>query len=153
MFYLYGFLILIALGTIIALEFYMFGKLNNALEFPRWRDYLTAMVPIPILGGLFWTFIVQLNRTQRQLLVTSKHIHQIKYIEGLLLATNSLSTDINDSIKRVNNAIDQLLENHLNTNLSGDSLNEQAIIKEENKDTVPIDTVIKLLKEAKGIIK
>ena len=96
--------------------------------------------------------MIQLNRTQRQLLILAKHIHEIKYIEGLLLSINSLSLNISDSTERVNNAINRLLENHLNRNSKSDEITENSIIKEENKDSVPIDIVLKLLKEAKGII-
>lgn len=152
MFWLYSILTILVIITIVALEFYIFYKIHKSVDFPEWKNYIAAITPIPIFGGLLWAFIIQLNRTQRQLLILAKHIHEIKYIEGLLLSVNSLSLDINDSTKRVNKAIDRLLENHLNTNSSSESINEENIINEEKKDTVPIDVVVKLLKEAKGII-
>ncbi|QBK74897.1 hypothetical protein QK342_00215 [Myroides odoratimimus] len=152
MFWIYSSLITVIFIIIVSLEIYIFTKLHNSDVFPEWKNYIVALTPIPIFGGLLWGFIVQLNRTQRQLLILGKHIHEIKYIEGLLLSINSLSLNINDSTERVNNAINRLLENHLNRNLSSDVLTETNLIKEENKDSVPIDIVLKLLKETKGII-
>ena len=101
---------------------------------------------------MLWAFIIQLSRSQRQLVILAKHIHEIKYIEGLLLSISSLSSNINDSTKRVNLAIDRLLDNHLNQSSITGTINEESILNEEKKDVVPIDLVIKLLKEAKGYI-
>lgn len=148
----YSVLTTLVLITIVSLEFYIFCKLHSSVGFPDWKNYFFAITPIPIFGGLLWAFIIQLNRTQRQLLILAKHIHEIKYIEGLLLSTNSLSLNITDSTERVNKAIDRLLENDLNRNSKPDSLTEEGIIKEENKDSVPIDIVLKLLKDAKELI-
>ncbi len=93
-----------------------------------------------------------LTRTQRQLVILAKHIHEIRYVEGLLLTINTLSPDINDSTKRVNVAIDRLLENRLNESSNTGIIDEENMLVEEKKDSVPIDIVLKLLKEAKGII-
>lgn len=101
---------------------------------------------------MLWAFIIQLSRSQRQLVILAKHIHEIKYIEGLLLSISSLSSNINDSTKRVNLAIDRLLDNHLNQSSITGTINEESILNEEKKDVVPIDLVIKLLKEAKGYV-
>jgi hypothetical protein len=152
MFWIYSGLITIFLFFIVALEINTFCKLNNTLLFPDWKNYLASIIPIPVFGGLIWAFIIQANRTQRQLVILAKHIHEIRYIEGLLLTINTLSPDINDSTKRVNVAIDRLLENHLNESSNTGIMNEENILAEEKKDTVPIDIVLKLLKEAKGII-
>ena len=133
-------------------KIYIFCKLHKSDTFPEWKNYFAAIIPLPVFGGLLWAFIIQLNRTQRQLLILAKHIHEIKYIEGLLISINSLSLNINESTKRVNQAIDRLLENHLNSNSTSDSITEKSIIQEEKKDTVPIDIVLKLLKEAKGLV-
>ncbi len=152
MFWIYSALIAVFLLFIVALEINTFFKLNNTVGFPDWKNYLTSIIPIPVFGGLLWAFIIQANRTQRQLVILAKHIHEIRYVEGLLLTINTLSPDINDSTKRVNVAIDRLLENHLNESSNTGIINEENILAEEKKDSVPIDIVLKLLKEAKGII-
>lgn len=151
MFWVYSILTTIVFLTIVFLETYIFYKLHNSKDFPEWRNYFAAITPIPIFGGLLWAFIIQLNRTQRQLLILAKHIHEIKYIEGLLISINSLSLNINESTERVNNAINRLLENHLSRNSTSEEITENSVVKEESKDTVPIDIVLKILKEVKGI--
>ena len=152
MFWIYSGLMALFLLFIVALEINTFYKLNHITGFPDWENYLASIIPIPVFGGLLWAFIIQANRTQRQLVILAKHIHEIRYIEGLLLTINTLSPDINDSTKRVNVAIDRLLENHLNESSNTGIINEENILAEENKDSVPIDIVLKLLKEAKGMI-
>lgn len=152
MFWIYSVLTTIIFSIIVFLEIYIFIKLHNSTEFPEWKNYFAAIIPIPIFGGLLWAFIIQLNRTQRQLLLLAKHIHEIKYIEGLLISINSLSLNISESTERVNNAINRLLENHLNRNITSVDITENNVIKEENKDSIPIEIVLKLLKEAKGIV-
>ena len=152
MFWIYTVSSVVVALLIVALEIFVFCKLKESTGFPDFEDYLAAIVPIPVFGGLLWAFIIQLNRTQRQLVILAKHIHEITYIEGLLLSINSLSSNINDSTKRVNIAIDRLLDNHLSKSSKAGIINEESILKEEKKDVVPIDLVIKLLKEAKNII-
>lgn len=124
----------------------------NLEEMPKWQDYLVLAIPIPLAGFLLWAFISQANRAQRQLVILAKYIHEIEYIEGLLLSINSLSSNIQNSIIRVNLAIDKLLENHLKASDRNGDFSEEGIIHEEKKDMVPYDFVIKLLKEAKGFI-
>lgn len=150
MFWIYSGLIIISIVFIAILEIKIFCKLNQTTDFPEWKNYFAAIVPIPILGALLWAFIIQINRTQRQLIIIAKHIHEIRYIEGLLLSLNSLSHDINDSAKRVNMAIERLIDNHLSSS-SKEILNEESILKEESKDVVPYELVVKLLKDLKDI--
>jgi hypothetical protein len=152
MFWIYASLISLFIISVVLLEVNFFVKLNKVAEFPKWEDYLTSLIPIPVFGALLWAFIIQINRTQRQLVILAKHIHEIKYIEGLLLSINTLSPDISNSTKRVNIAIDRLLENHLNRNKSHIEINEENIKKEEKKDYIPYDVVIKLLKDTKEVI-
>lgn len=150
MFWIYTGLIVVSIIFIAFLEIKIFCKLNETKEFPDWKNYFAAIVPIPILGALLWAFIIQINRTQRQLIIIAKHIHEIRYIEGLLLSLNSLSNDINDSAKRVNIAIERLIDNHLNAS-SKEIINEDSILKEEKKDVIPYELVVKLLNDFKDL--
>ena len=134
-------IIFIVIGEIIVcLKFY------NIESFPYWLDYLTLVLPIPVSGALLWVFIAQLNRAQRQLVVLAKHIHEVEYVEGLLLSLNYLSMDINESMKRVNAFIEKLLDNHLTIGSRQNNIDENTIIKEEKKDITPSETVLRILK-------
>ena len=96
---------------IVVLEIIICCKFSSTESFPNWKDHLTLLLPIPASGALLWAFISQLNRAQRQLVLLAKHIHEIEYTEGLLLSLNSLSIDMEDSMKRVNSAIDSCIYN------------------------------------------
>nr|WP_313978802.1 hypothetical protein [uncultured Prevotella sp.] len=136
---------------IVVLEIIICCKFSSTESFPNWKDHLTLLLPIPASGALLWAFISQLNRAQRQLVLLAKHIHEIEYTEGLLLSLNSLSIDMEDSMKRVNSAIDRLLDNHLSMGTELCRCDEDSIVKEEKKDMVPVDLILKLIKEAKGV--
>lgn len=151
MFWAYLILTAIVILFIVVLEIVICSKFHKIETFPEWKDYLILMLPIPVTGALLWAFISQLNRAQRQLVILAKHIHEIEYVEGLLLSLNSLSIDINDSMKRVNSAIDRLLDNHLSIGIKHSKYDEESIVKEEKKDMIPTDIIFKLLKEIKGL--
>jgi len=152
LFWIYSILTGVVIIFIVVLEIIICCKFKENSFFPKWQDYLVLILPIPITGALLWVFISQLNRAQRQLVVLAKHIHEIEYIEGLLLSLNSLSININDSMRRVNLAIDRLLDNHLSMGDNQSKYDEDYIVKEERRDMIPSDLVLKLLKEMKGII-
>ena len=118
----------------------------------KWQVYTLLISPITISGGLLWACIFQMNRAQRQLVILAKHIHEVKYTEGLLLGINGLSRNIDDSVQRINAAMDKLLENHIRLSHQNSIYNEDSIIKEEKKEYLPIDIVLKLLNETRGLI-
>lgn len=65
-----------------------------------------------------------------------------------MLSLNTLAPNIDDAVKRINRAVDKLIEGHLANNES--FFSEEQIIKEEKKDSLPIDIVIKLIDTIKG---
>lgn len=133
---------------LIILEIILCTALAREDSSPQFLTYLPYYIPIPIAGALLWAFIVQMNRAQRQLIILAERIHHIKYIEGLLLSLNTLAPNIDDAVKRINRAVDKLIEGHLANNES--FFSEEQIIKEEKKDSLPIDIVIKLIDTIKG---
>lgn len=124
-------------------------KIANSPAFPDFKQYITVFLPIPIVGAMLWAFIYQMNRAQRQLIVIAKSIHKVEYVQGLLLAINKLAPNVEDGITRINAALDKLINNHLNEN---EVNSEEDIIKEEKKDVVPVESLIKILKELKGVV-
>lgn len=136
--------ILIFLGF---LEYILAHKLSIEVNTPNLIKYLPYYVPIPISGALLWAFIVQMNRSQRQLLMLAEQKHHIKYIEGLMLSLNKLSPNIDDAVKRINDALDRLIENYLNN--STFNFTEEKLIKEDCKDNISINNVVKILRGIK----
>lgn len=150
LFLTYACLIIILIGIIIIVIVLVICKLKEQSELPILKEYLEIIFPLPIVGLLLWGFISQMNRAQRQLVVLAKSIHKVEYIQGLLLSINSLSSTVEDGVSRINAALDRLIENHLN---DSDVESEVGLLKEENKDSLPFNSVLKLIKECKDLSK
>lgn len=133
------------------IEYIICCKIEAVEGFPTWETYLSLILPIPIAMGGLWGFVTLMHRVQRQLVTLAKQIHEIEYVEGLLLTTNTLSTNINESMSKVNLAIEKLLENHLN--YDGSTLTEELLLeKEEKKDAMPYEEVLKLVEKVAGMV-
>lgn len=146
LYYAYAILCIITLILIIICEITLLYKVASSEKLPQLNQYIIILLPLPIAGALMWGFIFQMNRAQRQLITISNNIHSIKYIQGLLLSINNLSLDINDGITRVNSALDKIISNHLNRKVIS---NEVDLIKEEEKDKIAIDKVLKIISTLK----
>lgn len=133
----------VIITLLITLEIILCTSLAQESTYPKLLEYLPYYAPIPISGALLWAFIVQMNRAQRQLIILAERIHHVKYIEGLLLSLNTLSPNIEDAVKRINNAMDKLIKEHLSS--QNIIHNEENIINEERKDALPVDIVVKLI--------
>lgn len=96
--------------------------------------------------ALLFVFISQINRAQRQLVVIAKYIHDIEYTEEIMQAINSISVDMDDSMKRINTSMDKLLARHLACNLN--YLDESSLKEQEDidKEFIPTKQVLDILK-------
>lgn len=119
--------------------------------FPKVRDYFPFYLPVPIMGGLLWVFIYQINRAQRQILVITEQIHNIEYIEGLLITINKLSPNIEESVNKINLALNKLVENQL-TISSELIINENSIKNNINKEEIPYRYLYKEIKEIRSLL-
>lgn len=149
-FYVYGILAGAIIITIIILEITACSKINHIKDWSDFINYIVLFIPVPIAGGLLWAFICQMNRAQRQMIILSRYIHEIKYVEGLLLSINSLSPSIEEAVKRINLALDRMIDNHLNIGTK-DVFTEDRFLNEEKKDGMPYDVVMKILGAFKDI--
>lgn len=146
-FYLLSF----AMGALLlGLEFLIYYRLTGDTDPIEFKKQILSYLPIPLLGGLAWAFIYQANRAQRLGILIANKIHSIEYVQGLLLSINTLAPNIEDSITRVNAALDRLIDNHLSQKEKDVEAN---LLKEEDKDKLPVDAVLKILKEVKEIGK
>jgi len=152
MFKIYKFLAAIIVFALIVLEIISCCKIFNAIDFPDFKNYIVLFIPVPIAGALLWAFICQMNRAQRQMVILSRYIHEIQYVEGLLLSINSLSPSIDESVKRINLALDRMIDNHLSIGTK-DVFTEDRFLNEEKKDGMPYDVVMKILSAFNDIAK
>ncbi len=148
LYYIYAGLSIVSVLVIIMIECFAVKKIGFGGEYPDFKHFITIYFPVPIAALLLWGFIYQMNRAQRQLVVLAKNIHNIEYIQGLLLSINKLAPTVEDGIARINLALDKIIGNHLNQK---DINSEEDIIKEEKKDSIPLEAVIKILKDLKDI--
>jgi hypothetical protein len=136
------------IALLVVIEVIICCKLYQYDGIPKFSDYLWLIIPLPVAVGLLWGFITQLNRAQRQRVVLSRFIHDIKYTEGVLLAVNNLAIDFPASMIRINNALDKLLDKHLSYDLWEGK--EDYLKKEEDKDTIPYDVFLQIIKSLRG---
>lgn len=130
---------------LIIIEVVVYVKIVCSDTYPTWDQYLPMALPVPITLGLLWGFITQMNRAQRQMVVLSNKIHEIKYTEGLLQALNTLSVDIGESMSKINDAISHLIDNHLR-NMDSMRLDEKDLFKIEKQNALPIEQIPELIK-------
>ena len=130
---------------LVIIEIIVYVKIVCSDNYPTWEQYLPMALPVPITLGLLWGFITQMNRAQRQMVVLSNKIHEIKYTEGLLQALNTLSVDIGESMSKINDAISHLIDNHLR-NMDSMRLDEKDLSKIEKQNALPIEQIPELIK-------
>ena len=147
MFYIYAIFGVVALGILIYFEVLYLSKWEGA---EKWIDCLRYYIPVPIAAGLLWTFIYQTNRAQRQLIQVANVLYHVDYVEGLLLAINLVSADVNSASEKISNVLDDLIKNYMSI---PDSLSEQSLDTEISKDNINLHTFINLAKEVKDVIK
>lgn len=135
---------------IIIIEWLAVYKISNFDVFHSPSRYFSLFIPIPIAGILLWGFIFQMNRAQRQLFSLSNTIYGINYVQGLLLAINSLSPNLDDSIERINKALDKIISNHLE---SKPIKKESEFQEDVFKDNIQLESILKIIKEIKEVAK
>lgn len=130
---------------LVFIEMVVYFKIVCSDTYPTWSQYLPMALPVPVTLGLLWGFITQMNRAQRQMVVISNKIHEIKYTEGLLQALNTLSVDIGESMSKINDAISRLIDNHLH-NMDTMKIDEINLSKIEKQNALPIEQIPELIK-------
>ena len=147
MFYSYAFLCISVLCVLVFFEYSYLSKWEGA---DKWIDYVQYYIPVPIVGGLLWAFIYQMNRAQRQLMQLANVLYRIDYVEGLLLAINSVNADVNAASEKIDHVLDQIIKNYM---AIPDSLSDKNLDTEISKDGINIHTFIDMAKEIKEVIK
>lgn len=138
---------IIVLVILICFEIYYLSKWEGA---DKWIDYIPFYLPVPIVGGLLWAFIYQMNRAQRLLLQIANVLYHIDYCEGLLKAINNLSLDTNAALAQINDVLCKMTDNYMTL---PNNLSEQNLDAQISKDSINLNSFINLAKEVKDIFK
>lgn len=151
MYYVYAGISILIFVSFLIVEIVLWRNILNVKDIV-WLHYVRFYLPVPLCTGLLWVSIYQMNRAQRQLLNIAGKLHNIRYIEGLLMAVNNLSLDANDGLKKVQNILDQIVDKYIH---QYDVLSETAIDKSLAKEKFDVDAekVVSILKDIKSIVK
>lgn len=148
MFIIYA-LLCIATLTILAIYEYKFIERFNNQSIPNtWISYLPFYLPVPLCAGLLWVFIFQMNRAQRQLILLTDKLHHVKYIEGLLLAINTLSTNTSEGAIKIQQTINSIIDNYLRHQ---QRVIEPQIQKELSQDQTDLKQLTNFIREIKEL--
>lgn len=151
MFFFYAILCFCVLGLLMYFEYkYLLRWVDIKSDNIKLIDYLPFYIPVPIVGGLLWVFIYQMNRAQRQLMVVANVLYHVDYIEGLLLAINKISPNVTAASEKISQVLDNLIKNYIS--MPNEQF-ERSLDTEISKDSINIDTFIDLAKKVKDVIK
>ena len=117
---------------------------KGGLNLDHWYSITPYYLPVPIFVASFWVVIVQKNRANRISIEMSNELFHIHYLEGLLMTTNRLSSNSEESIERINKVIGSMIESYLHQIEKG-TVDEKRIEKLEAKE-LDSDTYIQLLR-------
>lgn len=141
----YKFFIWVVVVALIFWETYLIFNIYPKLPSTDWRVYITFYLPIPISAGLLWTFIIQMNKAQRQLIKCAQYIHTLKYKDSLLKASMEIFSDGLRNEEHVAKLIDNIIEQ---SHLYKEAVTED---KTDNQSlALPIDTIVELVKAFTG---
>ena len=143
----YGLGIVFSVSLLFLLVRYTLLSLYMHDEIMTYVQYIPYYLPLAFCGTLIWICIYQTNKLQRQLIALADKIYRIKYLEGALKGLNNVEQDKDLLYQKTIDVLDRIINKHLNESFK--DMNEKNIEKEEDKDTYPVDNLIKLMKEFK----
>lgn len=147
MFYVYACLCFCVLGILVYFEYVYLSKWQTPTKL---IDYLPFYIPLPIVGGLLWAFIYQMNRAQRQLMLVAYELYHVDYVEGLLQAINMVSPNVTSASEKISSVLDIMIKKHITTPIE---LFDCSLDKEISKDNIDLKTFVNIAKEVKDVVK
>ena len=149
---------MLALFAITVITFFVFYgtflcNLNN-LKLTGWCEYLPYTMSVPITIGLLWLFVYLKNRASKISIEISSRLYDIRYMEGLMKMTNSMSRTGDEALQNIEELIRSMVDSFLNK-MSDKSFKEQdlSIIEKQELENSPYWKVLSELKELVNLIK
>lgn len=149
---------MLALFAITVIAFFVFYgtflcNLNN-LKLIGWCEYLPYTMSVPITIGLLWLFVYLKNRASKISIEISSRLYDIRYMEGLMKMTNSMSRTGDEALQNIEELIRSMVDSFLNK-MSDKSFREQdlSIIEKQELENSPYWKVLSELKELVNLIK
>ena len=151
----YAMLVLIALTVIVFIIFYgAFLYHLNSLVLTGWCEYLPYTMSVPIAIGLLWLFVYLKNRASKISIEISSRLYDIRYMEGLMKMTNSMSRTGDEASLNIEVLIRSMVDSFLNK-MSDKSFKEKelSIIEKQELENSPYWKVLNELKDLVNLIK
>lgn len=151
----YGTLVLIAVTVTVFFLFYGIFLTNlKELKLERLCDYMPYTMAVPITIALLWLFVYLKNCASKISIELSSRLYDIRYLEGLLKMTNSMSMTSGEALAKMEELIHSLVDSFLNK-LSEKNLKEKdlSVLEKQELENSPYWKMFCELKELVKVIK
>lgn len=99
---------LIVITVVVFVVFYGIFLYNlKTLKLTGWCEYLPYTMSVPITIGLLWLFVYLKNRASKISIEISSRLYDIRYMEGLMKMTNSMSRTGDEASQNIEELIDR----------------------------------------------
>lgn len=146
---------LIAITVVVFIIFYgvFLCNLRN-LKLTGWCEYLPYTMSVPITIGLLWLFVYLKNRASKISIEISSRLYDIRYMEGLMKMTNSMSRTGDEASQNIEELIRSMVDSFLNK-MSDKSFKEKdlSVIEKQELENSPYWKVLNELKDLVNLIK
>lgn len=151
----YSMLGLIVITVFVFVVFYGVFLYNlKTLKLTVWCEYLPYTMSVPITIGLLWLFVYLKNRASKISIEISSRLYDIRYMEGLMKMTNSMSRTSDEASQNIEELIRSMVDSFLNK-MSDKSFKEKelSIIEKQELENSPYWKVLSELKDLVNLIK
>lgn len=84
------------------------------LKLNGWCEYMPYTMAVPVTIGLLWLFVYLKNRASKISIELSSRLYDIRYLEGLMKMTNSMSRTSGEALAKIEELIHSLVDSFLN---------------------------------------
>lgn len=151
----YCMLVLIAITVVVFFVFYGTFLYNlNTLKLTGWYEYLPYTMSVPITIGLLWLFVYLKNRANKISIEISSRLYDIRYMEGLMKMTNTMSRTSDEASQKIEELIRSMVDSFLNK-MSDITFKEKdmSIIEKQEIENSPYWKFLSELKDLINLIK
>lgn len=148
------YIMLVLIPIVIGVFFVFYGIFLSSLhdlKLRAWCDYLPYTMTVPIAIGLLWLIVYLKNRASKIAIELSSRLYDLRYLEGLMKMTNSMSRSSSEALIHIEELITSLVESFLGK-MAEKPLKEQnlSILEKQELENSPY---WKILNEIKDFVK
>lgn len=151
----YCMLALIIITVVCFIIFYgIFLYHLKTLKVTSWCEYLPYTMSVPITIGLLWLFVYLKNRANKISIEINSRLYDIRYMEGLMKMTNSMSRTSDEASQKIDELIRSMVDSFLNK-MSDKTFKEEdmSIIEKQELENSPYWKVFCEFKDLVKLIK